>query len=422
MQVIFFEILLFILLLVVSAFFSGAETAFFSLKKSHLKNKRQEDRILQLLSHPRRLLITILTGNTLVNTLMAFFAAIITTDIALRLNISLPILITLESIVLTIVILLVSEITPKILAIKNSEKFASRVSLPIKVAGFLLFPLASVLYHLTYFLTHWIPLKEESLFNSEDELRALADVGAEKGTLNEKEKRMIQSVFDYGETSVREIMVPRTDIVGIEQMSTIKSVINTIRKLPYSKFPVFDENLDNIKGILYAKDILPFLNGQESDYVIINICRKPYFVPESKQIDDLLKDFQSRRENIAIVVDEYGGTAGLVTVEDVVEEVVGEIKDEFDKESPLLVKIGSKKWVAEGKISLNDLQESLPISFPEIREYDTLGGFLLEQFGDIPKAKSKIDYDNYTFEVKSLSDNRIIKINITKLEGKSEPG
>jgi len=417
---IFLEILLFVILLSISAFFSGAEAAFFSLKKTSVKREKEMERIFELLNRPRRLLITILTGNTIVNTTMAIFAAFVTADIAFKAGISVPLLLAAETIILTVVILLVCDITPKILAIKNSEKYSKRVSLPIRVVSFILYPLAAPLYNLTHIITKWIPIKSEELFDSEAELRVLADLGADRGTLNEEESEMIKSVFDYGETAVREIMIPRIDIVGIEKETTLKKAIDIIRETRFSKFPVYNNTIDSIEGMLYAKDLLPHVNSERQKEDILSLCREPFFVPESKQIDHLLKDFQQRRETVAIVVDEYGGTAGLVTVEDIVEEVVGEIRDEFDREPPLVITLQKYQWLVDAKISINDLEDELPIPFPEDREYDTLAGFLFEQFGDIPSVGNQIEFSRYTFEVRTVSGNRIVKVLISQPEESNE--
>ncbi|HIC74325.1 MAG TPA: HlyC/CorC family transporter [Candidatus Marinimicrobia bacterium] len=410
------EVGIFILLLMLSAFFSGAEAAFFSLKQSRLTDSRQHERILKLLSEPRRLLITILTGNTIVNTSMAFFAALITADIARKSGTNIALLLLLESIVVSITILLVSEITPKILAIRNSEQFSNRVAAPVRIVSIILYPVASLLYSLTHVVSKLMRWKKEELFDSEEELKTLADLGADRGTLKHHESEMIKSVFDYGETAVRKIMVPRTDIVAIEKGTSLNEALKLIRESRFSKFPVYDETLDRIEGILYAKDMLPYLDGLENGKDLSAVSREPFFVPESKQIDDLLRDFQQRRQTIAIVVDEYGGTAGLATLEDIVEEVVGEIQDEFDREAPLVTKTGTHQWLVAARIPVNDLEDVMPLSFPEEREYDTLGGFLLDHFGDIPSAKSATEYNGFRFEIRTLAENRIVEVLISRIE------
>ncbi|MFQ6616920.1 MAG: hemolysin family protein [Fidelibacterota bacterium] len=408
------DVAIFIILLAASAFFSGSEAAFFSLKVPALHKSDENERILKLLERPRRLLITLLTGNTIINTTMAFLAALITADIAHRSGANLAVLVGVETVVVTLVILLVSEITPKILALRHSEEYARRASMSIKIFSFVLYPVAALLYNITHFFTRWIPWKKEGLFDSPAELQALADLGADRGMLKDQERQMIKSVFDYGETAVREIMVPRIDVVGMDITTPVDRAVEIVRTSPFSKFPVYEGDIDSIEGILYAKDLLPYLNGSDGKSEILSLCRKPLFVPESKQIDDLLRDFQKGKETIAIVVDEFGGTSGLVTLEDIVEEVVGEIRDEFDREAPLVVPTGKHRWLVNAKISINDLQASIPIHFPEEREYDTLGGFLLEHFGDIPAAGNNVDISDYRFEVENVSENRIINVVITK--------
>ena len=410
------EILLFLILLVLSALFSGAEAAYFTLKST----SHSDQETLVLLKNPRRLLITLLTGNTIVNTAMAILAALITADIAVKLNVNVALLMGVETVVITLTILLLSEITPKIMAIRNSEQFAKTVSLPIRIFSHILYPIAVPLYGFTHLLSKIVPFKGESLFDSEDELMTLADMGAESGSIEREESKMIKSVFDYGDTAVREIMVPRIDMVGIDREINLKEAIKTIKESKFSKFPVYNGNLDSIDGILYAKDVLPQMNGTNENSDIISLCREPYFVPESKQIDSLLKDFQRRRDNIAIVVDEYGGTAGLVTVEDIVEEVVGEIHDEFDEKTPMIVSTGNDNWLVDARIPINDLEDELPISFEEEREFDTLGGFFFSQFGDIPLVGTSVTHDTFRFQVRTMEGNRILKIEISKEETPDE--
>ena len=416
---IFGEILLFLALLTLSALFSGAEAAFFSISKRGLASEESEE-VASLLSNPKRLLVTLLTGNTIANTGMAILAALITADIALRLELNTAVLMAVETVVITVTILLLSEITPKILAIRNSERFAAKVSLPIRVFILVLYPIAVPLYGVTHLLSRLFRFKRETLFDSEDELVALADLGAESGSIEPEESEMIKSVFDYGDTAVREIMVPRIDIVGIENSATMDEAIAVVKESKLSKFPVYSDNLDTINGILYAKDVLPHINGEADTESIASLLREPYFVPESKQIASLLKEFQRRKDNVAIVVDEYGGTAGLVTVEDIVEEVVGEIQDEFDKETPMVISTGSNRWLVDARMPINDLEDELPLEFDEEREFDTLGGFFFSQFGDIPTVGTNVVLDNFRFQIRTMEGNRILKIEIFREETPDE--
>ena len=409
------EVLLFLVLLAFSAFFSGAEAAYFSISKRGLTSDETEE-VVSLLHKPKRLLITLLTGNTIANTGMAILAALITADIASRLNVNTAVLLGVETVIITITILLISEITPKILAIRNSSRFAAKVSLPVRMFMIILYPIAVPLYGVIHFFSRLFHFKRETLFDSEDELVALADLGADSGSIEPEESEMIKSVFDYGDTAVREIMVPRIDVIGIDTNSTIDEAITIIKKSKLSKFPVYNGNLDTIDGILYAKDVLPHMNGGLDGEAISPLLREPYFVPESKQIASLLKEFQRRKDNVAIVVDEYGGTAGLVTVEDIVEEVVGEIQDEFDRETPMVISTGSNRWLVDARLPINDLEDELPVEFGEEREFDTLGGFFFSRFGDIPTVGTNIVLDDFRFQINTMKGNRILKIEIFREE------
>ena len=405
------EIFLFLFLLILSSIFSGSETAYFSLDKNQLSSK-DENEVISLLQNPKRLLIILLTGNTIVNSAMAILAALITADIAEALKLNLTALMIIETLVVTLTILILSEITPKVIAIRNSALFAKKVSIPIRIFMFLLYPIAVPIYNITNIISKLLPIKREVLFDSEDELVALANIGAESGSIEHEESEMIKSVFEYGDTAVREIMIPRIDIIGININVSINKAIEIIKETKFSKFPIYIDNLDSIQGILYAKDILPFINKKTEYDNISSLGRDAYFVPESKQIDSLLKDFQKRKDNIAIVVDEYGGTAGLVTVEDIVEEVVGEIRDEFDKETPMVISTGTNRWLVDARIPIHDLEHELPVSFEIDREFDTLGGFFFSHFGDIPTVGTNVILSNFRFQVRTMEGNRILEIEI----------
>ncbi len=303
---------------------------------------------------------------------MAILAALITADIALRLELNTAVLMAVETVVITVTILLLSEITPKILAIRNSERFATKVSLPVRIFMLILYPVAVPLYGVTHLLSRLFRFKRETLFDSEDELVALADLGAESGSIEPEESEMIKSVFDYGDTAVREIMVPRIDIVGIENSATMDEAIAVVKESKLSKFPVYSDNLDTINGILYAKDVLPHINGEAGTESIASLLREPYFVPESKQIASLLKEFQRR------------------------------------------------KWLVDARLPINDLEDELPVEFEEEREFDTLGGFFFSQFGDIPTVGTNVVLDNFRFQIRTMEGNRILKIEIFREETPDE--
>ena len=323
-------ILIFIILILLSAFFSGTETAYFNVK-THRENV--PTKVVSLLNDPRKLLVLLLTGNTFVNIAIASLAAYLTHKFAQdNSELSETVLILLEVFVVSGVVLIFGEIFPKLLAIRNSEKFAEKVYLPLKLIMLILSPITLVFHTISNLITKLLPIQKEKIFDSEEELKILTELGEEAGTLQEEESDMIQSIFEFNEKNVREIMTPRVDMVALDSTASIDEVMDMVTEKQFSKIPVFKENVDNIRGIIYAKDLLPYLTGSRPNIPLTSISRDPFFVPENKLIDDLMKDFRRKKTNVAIVVDEWGGTSGLITLEDIVEEVLGEIRDPYDKE------------------------------------------------------------------------------------------
>ncbi|MFC1546958.1 hemolysin family protein [Candidatus Neomarinimicrobiota bacterium] len=418
------HLILFILLLIISGILSGAETAFFRLQ-SRIRDYGEEstvpEGILTLLKRPRHLLISLLTGNTLVNIAMAFLAALMTVNLTLRLGLNnLPILLVLESILVTIILLLFGEITPKLLAIRHTRVFARLARRPVRIIVVLLYPLGSLIYGLTHLVTRMLRIKPEQMFTSEEELKNLAEVGYDRGTLAQSETEIIHSIFEFSETNVHEIMTPRVDIQGLESKSGLPDAIALIQSKQVSKIPIYKKTIDNIRGILFAKDILPYLNGPYPEVGLSRFSRPPFFVPESKRINALLQDFKDRRTNIAIVVDEFGGTAGLVTLEDVVEEVLGELRDPFDLEEAEIQPLAEDEFMVDAAVALDSLDEQLGCTFPDERDYDTLGGFLFDRFDKIPSVGQWIEDNSRRFTVKALEGNRIAKVHISARKAKTE--
>jgi CBS domain containing-hemolysin-like protein len=248
---------------------------------------------------------------------------------------------------------------------------------------------------------------------SEKELRTLVDVGEEKGALLKEEKEMIHGIFELHGTVVREIMVPRTDMVCLEKDSSLTTVLNVVKEKMHSRIPVYDDTVDNIVGILYIKDLLPFIRKRNtSDFKLEKLVRPAYYVPEQKKINELLREFQAQKIHMAIVVDEYGGTSGLVTLEDVIEEIVGEIQDEYDKEAPLIEKINDHTFLVDGSMAIDEINEELNLDLPTEEGVDTLAGFLLGQFGSVPKPKEKITYNGYEFVIEKATKKRIQKVRL----------
>ena len=392
-----------------SAFFSGTETAYFHIRKHR---KETPDKIKSALDSPQRLLVFLLTGNTIVNVTIAFLAAYVTANVADEYKWSESTLILLEVLVVSFVILVFGEILPKMIAIKNSKEFALRMYVPLKVMMFILSPIAQGFNTITNVVIKVFPFRREKIFDSEEELIILAELGEEEGTLQEEESDMNQSIFDFKEKTVGEIITPRVDIVSLKSDESIDKAMDIIGERQFSKIPIYKDTIDNIKGILYAKDIIPYLMGSRPNVNLQTLARQPFFVPETKPIDDLMEEFKLRKTSIAIVVDEWGGTEGLVTLEDVVEEVMGEIRDPYDQEESNAIRQSDGSFIVDGSITIYDLEEETDIEFPEERDYDTLGGFILDILTDIPKTGEMVEFNNMVFTVQTIENNRIGKIKI----------
>ena len=390
-----------------SAFFSGTETAYFNLKphREDIPSKLKD-----LLANPRRLLVSILTGNTIINVAIGSLAAIIT----YRLSPNNQNLIFIQVIVVSVVLIIFGEILPKTIAIRSSKKFANFVYYPLRFFMIFLHPLTLLLNGINKFVLKLIP-KEEKPFDTEEELEILAELGEEKGSLEEEESDMIRSIIKFDDKTVREIMTPRVDMLALPSNSSIDDAMDLISKKQFSKIPLYKENIDEITGVVYAKDLVPYLIGSRPTINLQSISREVYFVPEQKPIDDLLSDFKEKKISLSVVVDEWGGTSGLVTLEDIVEEVMGEIRDPYDIEKSPVSRNDDGSYIVDGKISIYDLEEEIEgMSFPEERDYDTLGGLILDSLEDIPKEGETIIHSDWEITVLDLDGNRIINVQIRK--------
>tara|TARA_Y100001970_G_scaffold98961_1_gene124499 strand:+ start:1619 stop:2890 length:1272 start_codon:yes stop_codon:yes gene_type:complete len=409
-------LLLFIGLLILSAFFSGSETAFLNLKN---QNKKVPNEILQFANKPKRLLIGLLSGNTIINISIAFLGAYVIHKFASEFSISPSILKLIDIVFLSLILLIFGEVVPKVFAMRNSVKVARSAYIPLKFIFMVFKPFIFLFHKITLFFNSIISVQDEKIFDSEEELKILAELSEEEGTLEEEESDMIQSIIEFNDKEAGEILIPRVDIVGIESSENLDAAMDLISKEQFSKIPLYVDNMDNITGILHAKDLVPYLTGSRPNISLSSIARAPFFVPENKPIDELLNDFKNKKTSIAIIVDEWGGTEGLITLEDIVEEVLGEIRDPFDNETNLINKISTGAYMVDAKISIYDLQEAIDISFPDIRDYDTLGGFILNQLQEIPKKNDQVIFNTNIFIVMTINKNRIGQIKIVRNETKS---
>ena len=400
-----------IILLIFSAFFSSLETALFHLKSSSNKNEV----VKELLKKPKKLLSNLLTGNTIVNIAIGSLSAAYTLNvISPNSSLSVSNLLFIQVTIITFILLIFGEVIPKTYAIVKSEKLANSSAKLLRLILKIIYPVAFVFHKITDLIVKLLPIKKEQAFDSEEELIMLAEVGEEEGTLDHEESDMIQSVFEFKNKLVKEIQTPRVDISALDSTSSLDDAMDLIMKKKFSKIPVYKDTIDNIKGILYAKDIIPYLIGSRPNIDLLKLTRSPYFTPETKPIDEVLQEFKIKKTSIAVVVDEWGGTSGLLTLEDIVEEVMGEFRDPYDREEYEIIDQDDGTKIVDGSINIYDIEEYFNINFPDDRDYDTLAGFILDSIGDIPKKGQEVKFDKFIFKVILLDQNRIEKIKVFK--------
>ncbi len=414
------RVILFFILIGISAFFSGSESAYFSLSRELIDRLRETKtptalRVVRLLSNPRRLLVTILLGNTVVNVSAASVATLLTADVSQNFHLPHSITIFIEVVVVTLILLILSELTPKVIAVKNPYQFAEKVSIPLSLFFYLFYPVTLILDKFPALVSGVMATRVKRHFLSKDELKTLIEISEEHGALEEDEREMIHSIFEFSQTTVREIMVPRIDMVCVEINSSLDELIRVIKEKGHTRIPIYDGKIDNIVGIIHAKELLPFVNNNsKKEKKLADLVREPHFVPDTKRIDELLSELQQAKQHMAIVVDEYGGTAGLITLEDVIEEIVGEIQDEFDQENPLFVKLSDNAYRVNAKIDLDELNEELGMKLPVDKNYESLGGLIYEQIGAVPRRKQEVKYGPYRFIVEKVQRNRIVEVIVIK--------
>jgi putative hemolysin len=431
------EFILLAVLITANAFFAAAEIAIVSVRKTRLRQLAEDGnrsaQVAERLSEDSsRFLATIQVGITLAGFFTSATAAVTLSDAVGAWIATLPlpeaivthgqaIAVFLITTALAFITLVLGELVPKTLALQYAEPIALAVARPIDWLSRLASPIVRLLSATTNLIAGRFGATQISPmpFVTEAEIKTIVDAGEEGGVIEEEEKAMIYSIFDLGETLAREVMVPRIDVTALESTAPLKEAVQTILEAGHSRIPVYVDTVDNIVGILYAKDLLRYLgNGQSgaSDVSLSDIVRPPYFVPESKRIDELLRELQVRRVHMAIVVDEYGGTAGLVTIEDILEEIVGEIQDEYDiAEEPAVERVGPDEYVFDARADLDDVNDLLDTQLPkELGE--TLGGFIYGQLGKVPATGERLSFNNNVeMEVLEVIGRRIGKVRVRRL-------
>ncbi|WP_298221373.1 gliding motility-associated protein GldE [Flavobacterium sp.] len=411
-----FGFLCIFILLFCSALVSGAEVAYFSLTPKDLddcaqKHPEKAKMITSLLSKPKKLLATLLVSINFINIGIVILFSVVCNS--LFESIASPLLkFIVEVILVTFLILLFGEVLPKIYASRNNIKFAKFFVYPLSFLDKILSPISLPMRAITVFLHDKLG-KQKTNF-SVDQLSKALELTSSEDT-SQEEQKILEGIVSFGNTDTKQVMSPRIDIFALEIDESFSEIIPKISEKGYSRIPVYRDNIDHVEGVLFVKDLIPHISKKEFDWKAL--IREPFFVPENKKLDNLLKDFQSMKSHLAIVVDEYGGTSGLVSLEDVIEEIVGDISDEFDDENISYSQIDDKNFLFEGKINLKDFYRIIDVDenlFEERKgEAETLAGFLLEVLGNFPKKAQKIYFDKYRFTIESVDKKRIKQIKVT---------
>ena len=399
--------------LFLSAFNSGSEIAYFSLRPEDvdsIEDAHRRERVRELLAKPEKLLATILVGNNLVNIMIAIVLNYAMNQIFDFKSTVLNFVV--QTIILTFLILLFGEVIPKLYATNFNVKFAAITSAPIKAAIKLFSPFTALLVRSTRLVNKVVPQQTEEL--SVDDLTRALEVSEVK---DPDDKELLEGILSFGDKTVSDIMRPRVDVVDIDQDDDFDQVVRKVIDTGYSRMPVYEETPDNIKGILYAKDLLPYIGTRDNTFKWQTLMRPAYFVPETRMLDDLLEDFRQKKMHMAFIVDEYGCTQGIATLEDVLEEIVGDINDEYDTEEKFYNRINKDTWMFDGKTLLSDFARVLDIEEEELGEHaeeaETIAGFLLDLKGEFLQEKEVVKYGRFTFTVIKVVKHRIAKVKVT---------
>jgi len=401
-------------LLIFSGLISGSEVALFSLSKSQLKKEDKSGyvQIIQKsLTNPNKLLATILVANSFINIAIVILFTQIGNVIFKNITSSFWQFI-IEVVVATFLILLFGEILPKIYASRNNLTFSKFVIYPLVLLDFVLTPISFPMQKLSNFIKNKLSFKKQNI--DLNQISSALDLTSPDET-TKQEQKILKGILSFGNTETKEVMRPRLDIHAYSNLLSYEEVLKNIVENKFSRIPVYQDDLDNIIGILYVKDLLPFLDKKDFDW--LSTLRKPLFIPENKKLDDLMQEFQDKKIHLAIVVDEFGGTSGVISLEDVIEEIVGDISDEFDDDSLLFSKLDNFNYVFEGKTSMKDFYKILNIDSSPFDKFkgdsETIAGFILEISQSFPKINSKIAFENYTFTIESVDKKRIKQVKVS---------
>jgi CBS domain containing-hemolysin-like protein len=405
-----------VVLLIIAAFLAAAEISLVSVNRFRVRSLREEgnrraEKLDKLLDHPNRFLSTIL----MLTLLVQVGASAIATGLALAFD--LPVAAAVATGVMTFLIFIFSEMAPKTYATNHPERVAMAVAPIVNLLSMVFYPLVRVLILISNGVIRLFGGKtiKEGPFVTEGDIKALVSAAEEQDVIEEEEKKLIHSIFEFGDTLVREVMIPRTDMIMLDEESNLEESLEIILSYGFSRIPVYRKDFDHIVGVLYAKDLLPYLKRGESDARPREFLREAYFVPETKRVSELLTELRALTIHMAIVLDEYGGTSGLVTIEDLLEEIVGEIFDEYDSAMELYESLGNGRYTFDARISIDDLNELLCTDLPA-HEWDTLGGLIYNLMGKIPKQGEAVEFEGMRLTAQKVVGRRIYKVLLEVLD------
>ncbi len=423
------DLLILFSLILINAFFAATEIAVITLNDNKIRKKAEEGdkiarKLVRLINEPGSFLATIQVGVTLAGFLSSAFAADIFADRLYRaIGVELPIIRSASVVAVTVILsyfsLVLGELVPKRVAQHNPEKFANGIAGIITGLGVVMKPFVLLLTFSTNLVLRLLGIDPTQTDRSvtEEEIRMMVDVGRESGNIHEEEKEMINKIFEFNDKEVSEIMTHRTSIVSLDVDADYAEVLEVAIHEKYTRIPVYDENIDNIVGVLHIKDLLYHAaEGLQAPFSLRNMIRPPYFVPESKNIDVLFREMQRDHVQLAVAIDEYGGTAGIVTIEDLLEEIVGNMQDEYDEEEQEIVRKDDQTWIIAGLTDLDEVGDAIGITFPD-DDFDTLAGFVISLLGRIPDENElpSVAYENLRFKVLDMEEKRVSKVEITLL-------
>ncbi|MCX3067856.1 MAG: hemolysin family protein [Cetobacterium sp.] len=414
------DIIILVVLILLSGFFSASETALTSFKTTDLEdieksNKKTAHLLKKWLKSPNEILTGMLLGNNIVNILGSSIA----TALAINIMGNSPRSLAIVTGIMTVLILIFGEITPKIMAKNNSKGFSKLVIGPMYYFGILMKPIVKILMWTSILIGRilGVEVKTENIMFTEEDLISFVNVGEAEGIIEEEEKEMIHSIVGLGETNAKEIMTPRTSMFAVEGNKTLDDIWEEMIEAGFSRIPVYEETIDNIIGVLYTKDVLNYLKAHSTDTQVKELVREAYYVPETKSIIEILQEFKSKKVHIALVLDEYGGIGGVLTIEDLLEEIVGEIRDEFDNEEEESIKeIDDNRYEVDAMLDIETINKSLNIDLPISEDYESLGGLIMSELGKIPAIGDIVDFQDVKLVVVEVEKMRVSKVEIQRGE------